>query len=359
MPLSKEILDKINAVKEEMQNLLKDGKVKEAHDKLEEFNNLKDEYQVQLALEAEDKAKFDHEKIVNGLSNEKVEFLNSLRAGKFTNAFSEGDNGAIIPETIAKDIIDTVKEKMDIVADSTKFSVKGTVAFPKYSNDSSKPIVAAYGEDFVEATEGTGKFTTVKLDSYLVTSLAKIGKNLIAKTDVAVYNFVINKIADTIADFLQKEMTVGTVAAGKITGYEVTNNTVEMEGERVTADDLINMQMSIVTPFQKNAKWRMTKAQLKGLRKLKDSDGRYLLNPDLRSGFGYELLGKPVEVNEEATAICYGDFSGYYVNFLKNVQIQVLTEKYATQNAIGILANCMVDGKPIDTQKYVKLVAKA
>lgn len=363
---SQMILDSIRQMQDEVKNLQKEGKTDEALVKLNEIENKQKEYEVQKAIEDMEKQQFedkskenkDKDKFENGLSKEKAEFVNAVRTNQFSNNFSTGSQGAIIPTVVAKDIIDQVNERLDIIATSTKFNQKGTLSFPSYGTDSENTgIVAAYAEDFSELTASSGKFTNTDLKEYLVGSLAIIGKSLIANTDIAVYNFIVSKVADAIVDFLQSEMT--TANSTKIKGYETTTNTVEMEGAAVTSNDLINLQMAVKTVFQKNAKWRMNTEQLKSLRKLKDGNGQYILNPDVRTGFGMTLLGKPVEINEYATAICYGDFSGYYTNIVEQMEIQVLLEKYATQHCIGICAYVEADGKPIDTQKYVKLVAKS
>ena len=102
----------------------------------------------------------------------------------------------------------------------------------------------------------------------------------------------------------------------------------------------------------------MSTENFKALRKLKDSNGQYLLNKDIVNGFGMTLLGKPVEIEENATTICYGDFTGYYTNIVEQLEVQILLEKYATEHAIGVVAYAEIDGAPVDEQKYVKLVAK-
>ena len=95
------------------------------------------------------------------------------------------------------------------------------------------------------------------------------------------------------------------------------------------------------------------------IRKLKDGDGNYLLNRNLDSKWGYELLGKPVyttdRVNELGTAtkpvIFYGDFSGLAVKHTEELEINILLERYATQHAIGVCGYTELDAKVENTQK--------
>lgn len=365
---SEEILNLIESMKEEVKSLQVENKVDEALTKLEEIKNKQKELELARGVEDMEKTEIENkieigdvkdmekDKLINGLSKEKVEFLNAIRTGQFSNAFSQADQGALIPSTVATDIIDAVKERLNIVAESTNFNVKGEIAFPVYGVDETNTgIVASYAEDFTAITAKSGKFTNVSLKGHLVGCLAKIGKKLIANTDVAVYNFVVSKVANAITDFLEGEMTVGSV---KIKGYETTTNTVQMEGATIATNDLISLQMAVKTPFQAKAKWRMNTTTLQTLRKLKDNNGQYILNPDVQSGFGMQILGKPVEIEESATTICYGDFSGYYTNIVEDLEVQILLEKYADEHVIGVIAWMEADGAPIDKQKYVKLVAK-
>lgn len=365
---SEEILNEIEIIKEDVKALQVENKVEEALTKLEEIENKKKELKLAKEVENMEKTEIENkieigdvkdmekDKLVNGLSKEKVEFLNAVKTGQFSNVFSQGDQSAVIPTTVATDIIDAVKERLNILGESTSFNVKGEIAFPVYGTDETNTgISASYADDFTAITATSGKFTNVSLKGHLIGCLAKIGKKLIANTDVAVYNFVVSKVAEAITDFLEKEMTTGSA---KIEGYETTANTIEMGGASVTADDLISMQMAIKTVFQSNAKWRMNTATFQSLRKLKDSNGQYLLNKDIVNGFGMILLGKPVEIEENATAICYGDFSGYYTNIVEALEIQILLEKYADEHAIGVIAYMEADGAPIDIQKYVKLIPK-
>lgn len=362
---SQEILNSIKEKQNKVKELQNAKKTDDALNVLDEIENLKKEYDVQIAIEDMEKKELENKKpaaaskaeLINGLTKEKADFVNAVRTNTFTNNFSTGSQGAIIPTVIAKDVIEAVKERFNVIASSTKFNQKGTISFPVYGTDSENTgIAAAYTEDFTELAATSGKFTSVDLKEHLIGALTIIGKSLIANTDIAVYQFIVGKISDAIVDFLQSEMTKGN--GTKIKGYETTTNTIAMEENELTVDDLINMQMAIKTPFQGKAVWRMNSKHLNKIRKFTDANGQYVLNPDLRTGFGMVLLGKPVEINEEAESICYGDFSGYYTNVVEQMEVQVLTEKYATQHCIGVCAYIECDGKPVDTQKYVKLIAK-
>lgn len=47
----------------------------------------------------------------------------------------------------------------------------------------------------------------------------------------------------------------------------------------------------------------MNKATRTAIRKLKDNEGRYILNPDATAKWGYTLFGKPVYTTDSVSAI--------------------------------------------------------
>ena len=110
----------------------------------------------------------------------------------------------------------------------------------------------------------------------------------------------------------------------------------------------------------------MNSATFTVIRKLKDSQNRYLLQDNIAGEFPYMLLGKPVFLSDNmptiegsAKTVLYGDLSGLSVNFRESIQTQVLTEKYATMHAIGVVAWFEFDSKVTDNQKLAVLVQKA
>ena len=309
----------------------------------------------QRSLEDKTPAKKEKEKEQRVLDEEN--FLKFVRGEE--RALDIANNGGVIPTTIANKIIETVKELSPIYRLATVYNVGGDLVFPVY--DETTPIQAAYVDDLTDLTEQTGKFTTIKLQNFIIGVLAKISKSLMNRTDFDLVGFIIKKVATAIAEILEKECLVGTT--DKMTGVLSSGNGITAVGTTaVTADELIDLQDTLPDVYQANAVWIMNKATRRSIRKLKDNDGNYLLNKDLTSPFGYTLLGKPVYVSENCPvmaagnkAIAYGDMSGLYVKLTQNVEIQVLIEKYATQHAIGVVGYVEADSKIVEPQKLAVL----
>lgn len=288
---------------------------------------------------------------------EEKNFLRFIRGEE--RALDVANNGGIIPEHIANRIIEKVKELSPIYSMATVYNVGGDLVFPVY--DESTDTGAALVEDMTELTETAGKFTTIKLQNYIVGVLKLISKSLMNRSDFDLLSFIVKKVAENIAEFLENAALNGE--DGKYVGVFGTNNLVTAaKGDAITADELINVQMTVPQVLQNSAVWIMHKETFKAIRKLKDNDGNYLLNKDITSPFGWTLLGKPVYISENApqmaagkTAIVYGDMSGLYLKLAQGMEIQVLLEKYATRHAVGVVGYVEFDCNIVEPQKLAGL----
>ena len=214
-----------------------------------------------------------------------------------TRALDVANNGAIIPTDIANRIITRVKELSPIYQRATVFNVGGDLDFPAFDANS---IVTGYIADMTELTAQNGSFTSRKLQNFIAGSLVTLSRSLMNRTDFDLVQFIVNMMSQSMSTFLEKELLVGagvTGATGIFADGNVTSLTTAGVGA-ITTDDLISQQMAIPEAFQPQSAWIMSKPTFTSLRKLKDTTGAYVLNPDIRTGFGWTVLGAPVFISE-------------------------------------------------------------
>lgn len=275
-----------------------------------------------------------------------------------------GDNGAVIPKTIAQKIIKKVYDISPIYQLATRYNVKGDLTIPYY-DESSSAITTAYATEFTDLESSSGKFLNIELKGYLAGALTKVSKSLLNNSNFDLISFVITAMAESIARFIEKELLKGSPS--KITGLSTVKQKVTAaSATAVTADELIDVQEMVPDVYQAGAIWIMNKSTRSAIRKLKDNDGNYLLNKDVSAKWGYTLLGKDVYTSEnmdaittEKTPIYYGDMSGLAVKLSEDINIEVLREKYATQHAIGVVGWVELDSKIENEQKIAALVMGA
>lgn len=379
----KELIEKRNDLQSKMEGILNKAKIENREMNEEEIKNFDDTEKeiknIDATLERMEK--------MNKMENKKVEdkkeltqeekdvknfatfirnTVNGIQNDTATQ-LTKGDNGVVIPKTIAQKIIDKVIEISPLFASATKYNAKGTLAVPKY-DDTTDDVTVAYATEFDELVSHSGKFATVELTGFLIGALTKISKSLLNNSDFNLTEYVINKMAEKFKLFYEGEMINGTSTkiSGIVGSYDSTNMKVVLSNKSsVTADELIDIQETVPDAFQVNAYWIMNRDTRKKIRKLKDSDGNYILNRAFNEKWDYELLGKPVYCSEKVEklgtaskpVILYGDFSGLAVKETEEMEIQILLEKFATQHAIGVCGYSELDAKVENTQKIAVAVS--
>ena len=271
-----------------------------------------------------------------------------------------GDNGAVIPNSIANKIIEMVKEISPLYQLATHYDVGGTLTIPSY-DESTQQITMAYATEFTALTSTSGKFTSISLGGFLAGALTKVSISLVNNSKFDIVSYVIRKMAEAVSDWIENELINGT--ASKIDGLsKVDASVTAAAATAITADELIDLQESVPDKLQPGCIWVMSRATRKAIRKLKDGDGNYLLNKDATSKWGYSLFSHDVYVSKNMPdmaagkrAVLYLDPSGLAVKVAENPSVQVLREKFADEHAVGVICWMEVDSKVENKQKIAVL----
>lgn len=277
---------------------------------------------------------------------------------------TSGDNGAVIPASIANKIIKKVVEICPIYQLATRYNVGGTLSIPYY-DETTTAITMAYATEFTELESNSGKFKSIELKGFLAGALTKVSKSLVNNSQFDIVNFVINQMAENIAKWIENELLNGT--ENKIDGISACKQVVTAAAATaITPDELIDLQETVPDVFQPGCIWIMNKATRTAIRKLKDSDGDYILNKDATAKWGYKLFGADVYCSDNMpkmaagkVAIAYGDMSGLAVKVSEDMNIEVLREKFATEHAIGVVGWLEMDAKIENEQKIAVLKMKS
>ena len=371
----KKLIEKRNSLVEEMNNLVKaaDEETRalneEETSKFEELRKevagidrtleLAKEERSMMSVSNEEEAPKADEKAM-AMAEERA-FANFLRNGETTFSDTEtradvtltkGDNGVVIPSTIAERIIGTVKRIAPIIENSDFYDVKGDLVFAVEDESTSKTTCAYVGE-FQELESTSGKFKSVTLKGNVVGVINNAGFEIV--------NYVVTKVAEAIVVFLENEMINGSA---KIQGLLQAKNVVTAgSATAITADDLIELQFKVPQAYRGNGVFIMNPETFKACAKLKNTQGEYLINKDLTNGYGYTLLGRPVyesdnmpKIATKAKVAIYADLKGYATKISgENSEISVLQERFYTQYSVGLAGYVEVDGKIVDEQRIATL----
>ena len=366
----KAIEEKRFDLQSQMSNLIKTAKAEKrdlTDDEAKRFDEYENEIKkIDKEIESEERKMNTNEKRSEVEIRESKQFCDYIRGVIENRAdanLTSGNNGAIIPKSIAKKVIAKVYDMSTILSGATKYNTKGDLAIPVYGADGSADLAMAYADEFVDLESKAGKFTSVNLGNYLAGALCKLSKSLVANTDIDLENTVVNLMAEAIARFQEKECLIGT--NGKVAGLSgVTLSVTAGSATTITGEDLIKVKNKVKKAFRKNAKWIMSNETLTAIEQLKDGNDRFLFHDDMSGEFDGKLLGYPVEVSDnmpeiasKVAPIYFGDYSGLALKQRDDaLELEVLREKFATQHAIGINAWLEFDAKVENEQKIAKLV---
>ena len=278
---------------------------------------------------------------------------------------TKSDNGAVIPTSIADKIITKIKEICPIYEMADRYEVGGTLTIPYY-DESTQKITMAYADEFTDLNSTSGQFKSIELKGFLAGALTKISKSLVNNSKFDIVNFTIGAIAEAARQWIEGELLNGT--SNKVAGLAsgVTQVVTAASSTAVTCDELMDVQDKVPDAFQGDAIWIMNRATRSAILKLKDNDGKYLLNPDVSAKWGYTLLGKDVYCSDNMsgmaagkTAIYYGSMKGLALKISEDIDVQILNEQFATQHAVGVMAWVELDAKVQNAQMLSALKMKA
>ena len=267
--LRKEIVDK----KTEARQLANENKIAEAKAMLEEIKSLKDKFDIEAALFEEEKQVDDE---VLNKDNKKEqdsvkEFANAARNGfRVNNKMNEGtplDGGYTVPEDILTKINtyrESKKSLKDLVTVETVTTNKGQRTFKKRAQQTGFVKVGEGGKIGAKATPQFERIS-YEIDKYA--GYFPVTNELLADSDANITNTLIEWIGD------ESRVTANKLILDTIKTLEE----VELNG----LDDIKKaLNVTLGSAFKSTSKIITNDDGLQYLDTLKDSEGKYLLQPN-------------------------------------------------------------------------------
>lgn len=237
-----------------------------------------------------------------------------------------------------------------------------SIQVPKTTAHSSAAIVAEAGA----ITESDPAFGQVTLGAFKYGTLIQVSRELLTDTGVDLEGYLSMQAGRALGNAFGAHMVTGT-GTGQPRGV-VTDATVGKTGATAggafTADDLIDLQYSVIAPYRASAScfWVVKDATLGTVRKLKGSDGQYIWQPSLVAGAPDMLLGKPIvtdpnvaAVGTTAKSVIFGDMSQYFVRLAGAVRFERSDDFAFNSDLVTFRALLRADAALVDLTGAVKV----
>lgn len=297
-----------------------------------------------------------------------------LRGGQvtFENRAQQVATGAAggytVPEGFWNRVSETLKAYGGVEGVANVLSTDSGNTLPWPTNDGTANKGAILGEGS-QITEQDETFGTRDLGAYMYTSkLIRVSYQLLQDTAIDVEGFLARKMAERLARIRNEHFTTGTGTAqpdGIVTG--ATTGKTAASGTAITGDEILDLIHSVDPAYRSNGQFMFSDSVLADIRKLKDSDGRYLWQPSVQVGEPNTLFGYGYTINQDmagtdlsATSMLFGDFrEGYVVRNVRGLQVVRLDERYADYLQVGWFAFLRCDATKDNTGAYKALVQAA
>jgi HK97 family phage major capsid protein len=231
-------------------------------------------------------------------------------------------------------------------------------------------------EEFSNLTEDNIEIGRRNLTPQLLTKIVKIGRTF-AYNAPGFESKINERLTQAFGRSREKAMIRGTgnkqplgITLEHTEGLSAANFVDTATTLTIGYEDLINMYTSLKSQYRNRAVWVCHRDVLNDLMKLKDQADNYIWSPARDNaniaveGSPGTLLGLPVIDNEfmdnktsnawvaDDTPMILADFSHYWNVTNETMTMQRLTELYATENKIGLLAHMSVDGAPVLNEAF-------
>lgn len=280
--------------------------------------------------------------------------LDTLTKAQQTTTDSEG--GYLIPEGFSNKLEIALLEfgGMREVSTIFKTATGNVIPWPTVNTTSQKGRWLAEG---TEISEQDVVFASTNFEAWTASSdLIKVSVQLLQDSFFDLPAFLTGVLAERLGRLTNEDYTAGSGSSQPhgVVGAS-TLGTTAASPTALTFNELIDLQFSVNSAYRKNGRWMFNDVTLKTLTKLKDSDGRYIWNPDITAGVQTLLFGKPYTINDDiATAsagtkpILFGDFKKYHIRDVVGFTLLRLNELFAANLQVGFVGFLRTDGKLID-----------
>lgn len=253
-------------------------------------------------------------------------------------AIDSQNSGALIETQVQSMLVEPLAaESIVLNAGPTLFNSSAPVRIPTIAGDTGASWVAE-NEEIPEGTAPAwGELELMPTDRKSLKVIVRVSNELIRMAKIGVSSVLQNKIVADVQAALDDALLTGPGETNEITGI-LNQKDVETAPFNADVDTILDGLAFMATNEKTPNKIFMSGADFFAIRKLKDGNGQYLLQPDVTQAGAYQLQGIPVTATNklpEGTAIM-ADMKDIAVVRDEHARVDLLTERYAEFDQVGI-----------------------
>lgn len=269
--------------------------------------------------------------------------------------------GYLIPKGFSGEVDKALKEYGGMLeaARIMNTGTGNTIDWPTFDDTANKGRLLSENTNAASGSTDVA-FGSKQIGAYTFTSdLILVPNQLLQDSEFNLNELLVEALAERLGRSVNAYMTTGT---GSSQPEGVLVNSVKGADAAVSAltfDNTIDLLHSVNSAYRKktSAKYMFSDLTLAVLRKLKDSEGRYIWQMgDVRTGAPDTLNGKPYIINDDMDApgvskkpVLFGDFSKFIIRKVQDISIRRLDERFADANQTAFVGFMRLDGRLLNT----------
>ncbi len=273
-------------------------------------------------------------------------------------------------------LLKALEEALPLRSFFRTFRVRGADSLGVRRRTAKASTYARGGEITPPTPDKSLKFGIKTLTPHFYTAEIFLSRDLIRRAVMPVESIAIDEVTRDVAEKQEDEWIAGNGSQEPLGLFTPSTDGISTArdsecgsaaGAAYNFDDLRDAKYTVFR-YWNNARWIFPLDGEKEISKIKDGDGQYIWQRDVRVGEPDRLLGLPVHVHERfpsdfSTAGNYtgmvGDFSYYWVAESLDMEVLRLSELYAEINQVALLFRGKNDGMPILEEPFARLKLKA
>lgn len=279
---------------------------------------------------------------------------------------SDPDGGFTVTADMSGRIVQKIFETSPVEAEASVQEIGTDALEGTYDDDEAS--AAWVSETGTRSTTNTPKIGKWRIPVHELYAMPAATQRLLDDSKVNIEAWLAGKVSDKFVRTLNAAYVNGT-GIGQPRGFltypsgTTLRTTVNQIGSgssaAFVADKLFDVIYSLKGPYRARAKWAMNRTSIAAVRKLKDTQNRYLWEPSLQVGQPAQLLGYGMtEFNDmpdpasNSLSAAFADWKEFY-QVVKRAGVRVLRDPYTVKGFILFYTTIRAGGDVLNTEAGV------
>lgn len=276
---------------------------------------------------------------------------------------SDGSGGYLVPDTFENRLVKALTEKNVFRQIATTIPTTRKLIIPV----SLGGVNATWMTENEPYTFCEAEFGKVEINAHKLGTSIKVSDEMLEDGGIDLEKYIEEVFAERIGS-AEEDAFINGDGNGKPVGlvYQAPVGVETIKVGEISADDLVDLELSVSEGYRKNAVWVMSNDAYCRLSQLRHYHGESIWGKGLNDESPMKLMGHPVYISNYMDDVApgnipvmFGDFSFYWIGDRGKRVVKRLVERYADRGQVAYITTERVDAKLVlpDAVKLLKVKA--